>query len=896
MKAVVFSVVITVGTLTRAASVDIGPESVLPVNSEIEYSQFLNFRPGNGKVCRINPPRFAWGYSPSVISNLSEQGKYIPAKFTFQLSTDPKFRRPEIERKSLKLNFLASLPKLDKSKKWFWRVGYDIKGRKERIWSAVRSFSIAPDAIEWDRTNFKNLVKICQEKGHPRMPFTAAEWKQAAALKESSPALKKLYLEFKTQADKIISEPWWNNFPPSDKVEIKGDNKSRKVSCAYYGKLVDDTLKVAFMYKLTGDGKYAGCRRNMLTVAAWAPRGFSSPEGLNGGRNVKDGTGVAACLARYFDWFYHDLTSPERAVLLKSIQFRVNHVLNRFSVNIQNSSPGTMTIAGCLQSHPNQAFFWTAPAAFATAEHLPESEKLAGIALEYIAAVGCSVAPEDGSWNMGFLYDNAKAGTFIQASAFIDMMLPEMKLRKSPFFEDTGEMLTRIVPLGLKYTCTGNWGRVCDFLTARSHYKLMPIFAYMGENGSFLKNFEESLKLPINNSNKREYSKFSLQYAIHTKWELNSSRPKIELEKKTVKAFKTGGWVMAGNRAPSDYSNWSEAVGIVWFARPMGPMGHCFNNDGGFDLYAYGHSIATGGGKTTNHDEYARSTISSNCVAIDGKGQERNLLQPSAPWNARLIAWKETPEAVYFAGDLTNAYAQNPELRYVKKAVRHAVFVRQKYFAFYDMLESGKKDGSLFSWLYHILQDVPVKTMPDGFTYKIGSTNVRVYLWGGDLKFANLRKANGFRNPITGFDYLEDNIKGAQKRHLLQHKTADELRNYIAQGTTANNIWYTSADKRKEQTFLALVIPWKDGMNPPEVKKLSGSSCKVDFAGKSDTISFDPEVKGTFVINAEAITKQSADMEKAFLESPVSVWNFNRKNGIVDAVTPKRGRKQTKKH
>ena len=262
-------------------------------------------------------------------------------------------------------------------------------------------------------------------------------------------------------------------------------------------------------------------------------------------------------------------------------------------------------------------------------------------------------------------------------------------------------------------------------------------------------------------------------------------------------------------------------------------MGHCFNNDGGFDLYAYGQSIATGGGKTTNHDAYAKSTISSNCVLIDGKGQQRNLLQPSAPWNARLIAWKESPDAVYFAGDLTNAYAQNTELKYVRKAVRHAAFIRKKYFAFYDMLESGKSDGSTFSWLYHILQDVPVKELPDGFAYKIGNTNVRVYLWGGDLKYSNLRKADGFHNPITGYDYLEANIKGAQKRHLLQHKTAAELRDYIAVGTTANNIWLTTAGKVKKQTFLALVIPWKDGMQPPFVTRLNDRACKVSFAGKN---------------------------------------------------------------
>ena len=51
---------------------DIGQEQscLLPIDPRIEYAHFVNFRPGDGQVRTLNPPRFSWGYDPGVIPEM----------------------------------------------------------------------------------------------------------------------------------------------------------------------------------------------------------------------------------------------------------------------------------------------------------------------------------------------------------------------------------------------------------------------------------------------------------------------------------------------------------------------------------------------------------------------------------------------------------------------------------------------------------------------------------------------------------------------------------------------------------------------------------------------------------------------------------------------------------
>ena len=112
-------------------AVNIGQEALIQDNPRIRFNQSVNIRPGDGEVVSLNPPRFSWFYSPRAEERLksgrSLKGDYI---FTFQISNTPDFANPLVNVIT-PYNFYNTLPVLRGSKRWFWRVGYNVGMRNE---------------------------------------------------------------------------------------------------------------------------------------------------------------------------------------------------------------------------------------------------------------------------------------------------------------------------------------------------------------------------------------------------------------------------------------------------------------------------------------------------------------------------------------------------------------------------------------------------------------------------------------------------------------------------------------------------------------------------------------------------------------------------------------------
>ena len=99
------------------------------------------YRPGDGQVCRINPPRFSWMYYlPGRSRRLSAHPYYsafAPAdrgyrtalmRFRFQIAADPEFRHLVLDRRDLWYPWYNTLAPLKGKGPWYWRVGYYLKG------------------------------------------------------------------------------------------------------------------------------------------------------------------------------------------------------------------------------------------------------------------------------------------------------------------------------------------------------------------------------------------------------------------------------------------------------------------------------------------------------------------------------------------------------------------------------------------------------------------------------------------------------------------------------------------------------------------------------------------------------------------------------------------------
>ena len=297
----------------RAQPVRIGAESVVPENPRSIYCRYVNWRPADGETVSLNPPRVSWPYRADWPENWGD----ALHSFTLEISANPDCSEPVVSA-TCPFNFYNTIPALKGSKRWYWRVGYDVGTAAEK-WSDIRSFTIADDAVEWDRSALAE--PDVAERGHPRVCFNPDNLEQLRALAETDPGSKAALEHMVRQADGIVQKDWWDDFPETD--------RQPEPKQAFYT-IAGDLATVAFVWRMTGDDKYAGVRERAVTWASYPPGGRASPEGLGGDGN-EDATQGNEFLALLFDWLYPDLSDDERQMMIQSLEWRTEHIMNTFS-------------------------------------------------------------------------------------------------------------------------------------------------------------------------------------------------------------------------------------------------------------------------------------------------------------------------------------------------------------------------------------------------------------------------------------------------------------------------------------------------------------------------------------------------------------------------------------
>ncbi len=305
--------VMILGTPAFAAPVQIGEESVVPVNPRSEGSRYVNWRPADGEVVDLNPPRMSWFYNVNAPEDFGD----ALHTFTLQIADNPQFNAPVVDVVA-PFNFYNLLPALDPASTWYWRVGYDI-GEEGGRWSDTRSFTIAPGATVWDRSAL--VDPGLETMGHPRVLLREDRMDEIRALAQTDEGARDA-LEFMAgRADSILEQPWWIDFPQTDRAEEPE---------RHFWRIAEDLAIVAFVWKITEDDRYAGVVERAVTWASYPPGGGSSPEYM-GGDDAKRCSYGNEYLALMFDWLYHDMTEEQRAVMIESLEWRVDHQMNRIA-------------------------------------------------------------------------------------------------------------------------------------------------------------------------------------------------------------------------------------------------------------------------------------------------------------------------------------------------------------------------------------------------------------------------------------------------------------------------------------------------------------------------------------------------------------------------------------
>ena len=821
LRNVAFLTLLTLGPHLSAMAMDapviIGAEARLPANPRSDYSRYVNWRPADTEVVHLNPPRMSWPYWPEW-PNEWGAAHHV---FTLQIASDRAFSNPVVNVTTA-FNFYNTLPELSGANTWYWRIGYD-RGQAGESWSPVRSFVIADDAVVWDRS--KLLIPQLVQYNHPRILFNHDNIDVIRGLAKTHPESRAALEYMRSEANGILKKSWWKDFPKSDTTT---EPKER-----FYGIAGDLTL-VCFVWRTTGDDKYAGVKERAVTWASYPPGGRASPEGL-GGDGAEDASQGNEFLALLFDWLYQDLNEEERNTMIHSLEWRVDHIMNSFAWRSGEKVPG-QSLSGTVRSHQYEASMDTAACGLALYEHSEIGREWFELMLHYLIGITCGHGFDE-AWNEGPGYGTSKMKWLMNATMYFDTALPDANLGKNPFYRRIGDFFSRVIPVGMEHNAWGNQRNA----SRSNHLANFRRLAYLTGEGRFLLNW-------------REYGgdQFStwrpwIAYVLPACYET----PEAEPEKDYTALFPTDGWAMAMTAPPSLRATYQNGAGIIFQCRPRGGYGHSFNSDGSFQLFAYGQMLNHGGGSSANKDAFSYHTMSHNTLLIDGLGQAQPSVGQLLSAYGRLIGFEEGENYTYMAGDLTDCYPQKPghfarwglpldkvytkrALPHLQRFIRHILFVEGKYFIVFDDLSSSKP--ALYTWLYHILPDTPLEVDPDFFTfhYTVGDVEVKLQHFStpNALTIEDRKGLDGFINPFTEEDYRKWRKEGPLCGH---------------------NLWISNAQKACDWRFLALIYPAREEAELPSVRGLGAYTIQVD----GDVICFNPksaEAEGaTLIVDTSAM-------------------------------------------
>ncbi|MHC4579929.1 MAG: DUF4962 domain-containing protein [Planctomycetota bacterium] len=793
--------------------VRIGPDAIVPESPRSHYSRYVNWHPADGETVGLNPPRMSWPYWPDWPSDFRDD-LYT---FTLQVSPNPDCLDPVVDV-TCDYNFYNTIPALvkdstQKQNHWYWRVGYhDGSGQVE--WSRIRSFIISKEALVWDRSKLASpdLARM----GHPRILFNAGNIDRIRSLAETDASSRAALRYISRQADEIMQKPWWRDFPATDRAAEPRQE---------FYTIAGDLATVCFAWRMTGDDRYAGVKSRAVTWASYPPGGRASPEGLGGDGN-EDATHGNEFLALLFDWLYPDLTSNEQKIMIESLEWRVDHIMNKFSWknrNRKDRQTGQPLVraggmSGMISSHGYEAAMGTAVCGLALYEHSEIGRQWYDLTVNYLIGITCGHGFDE-AWNEGPGYGTSKCKWLMNATMYYDTTLAEANLGRNPFYSRIGQFFRRVIPVGMSHNAWGNQANA----SRNNHLAHFRKLAYLTGDGRFLLNWQQY--------GGDEFSTFRpwIEYVLPAYYD----KPRPEPESDTVGLFPVAGWGMAATAPPSLRSSFEDGLGVIFQCRPRGGYGHSFNSDGSFHLHAYGQMLNHGGGSSANGDAYAYHTMSHNTILVDGLGQAQPSSGQIYRSYGRIAAFSRGRDHVYFAGDVTGCYPRTPgrysrwslpldevyeerALPYLNRFIRHVLFLHGRYFIVYDDLACSQP--ATYTWLYHILPDEPFAFDKSTFTvdYMVGNVSVRLRHIASPegLELDDRPGAEAFVNPITGEDYS-------------QWRRGDIL--------CGHNLWVSNAAPARQWRFLTVIYPSPPGRTMPAIERLD--DCTVRVA--DDIISFD---------------------------------------------------------
>lgn len=854
-------------SITAQSAVHIEGEALVELPSSALWTGIVNFRPGDEETVGLNPPRFAWSYTPDPADANSDIEEKM---FLFQVGYDADLANPcvNVRTRSNMYNFLAPFVQTT----CYWRVGYIHEGETDPYaYSAVRTFSVADNAEDWDRSSLTNETYMAQKGQHPHMLFNSSNRQAFSDYLEANGGAA--WASIKQQADEAVASWWWTVDNPT-----LPDPDDPEQNVLYQGSWALRIAKVAFVWQMTRDQALldAGPQEALVRLSRW----YLDSGGWHADIVGSVDKAVIRTLGFGYDWLYEVMTPGQRQEVLAAIEANCKYIENVAwwrrpkDASLNNGDPTGVYAGGFWvtrgaaskigSSHSFANHIATMVAALAAYPENDAARELLDLSMNYMIGKTYPFGSEDGL-NQGRPY--SLHAIFYQYkhlynAILCDTTFPEAGFNRNPFWHKIADWAGRITPVGFvqghePWGDTG-WGEVSSWRLDTFGKDL----AYFINDGATLQQWQEQKSLATGNEPLDGIEDLAVPFHF--------SEPTAEDRTDGARAFYREGWAMASTYPSNTKECFADGVGFVFQARPRGSEGgHSHYSDLSFQLWAYGSTITDAGAQMS---AYAKIPLCHYSLLVDGLGTAQPMRGQNRPCFSRIFAFKDSPDYTYVAADGTAAYPQvdftpgdwlrpatwgqlhgGGPLAYVTKVRRHILFVRKKYFVVFDELES--EQPATFTWLYHILEDtLDLSTANSSFRYtsntikytsddpeSVTVPDVPVHVSHianrQDLEWLDLTGDQVRSNPITGEDYLNDGDS--------HHR--------------AHALWVSNKTPTNKFHFMTVIYPVKPGTAEQalSIQRRDDYTVEVECEGESDIVSFNAETAdghgATLVVDLQAM-------------------------------------------
>ncbi len=861
----------------------IGAEASVPLPNSALWSTIVNNRPGDGEIVTMNPPQFSWTYTP----NPRETTADIEAKnFLFVIAGDPGFSSVVFSNLT-RWNFYNTLAPFTNST-LYWKVGYCHESNTSAyVWSAVRRFTIAPNAAAWDRSQLANSAYLSSKSAHPHVLFNAgnrielSNWLQSAeaSYSRSSPGNTlfdvlygpgKGWSIIKSQASNALLQTWWPNTRPGMWVGASG---------SWPG----DIANVSFMWALTRNSSWSNAHPE-IALTNLAHFFMTNDDGTFFNSDAIASSSFNAtfrALAVSYDWCYDLMNDVQRSNVCYAIAMRCRYLLcgqmsimydsKTYDYTYGRGDPTGLYSSGFYcrntaqsklgHSHGTDNFYHGMLGALAAYGDHPWAREFFDMGVNYMLGPTYIYAS---SFGVGRGYTSIHLWVENRAmDAHINYLstFPELAWTKNPFWLKIADFWDRTFPVqftqGHEPWGDGGYGRI-DTFGWENRLMGRAMSLWTGQ-GSHLQHYNRECYnwkyLLIHDPSEDNVWTAPFPYYFQYTNTVEQSLTNL------AACYTNEGWVVSSSESPSTASGFTNGVGIIYQARPAGSVtGHGYPSDGSFQIWAYGALVTDGGGTDIygSYGPYPKVPWAHYTLLVNGLGQCQPQQVPVEPWYSRISGYTNCESFTYWASDLTGAYARSnfvaggdtvPQvfaglhsggpLSYLSNVTRQVLFNRKKYFVVYDTMQTGNFPTNTFSWIYHVPEDtLALNAQTMAFNYSVTNqytgSNISVYvahvinpnlMTVTDLTGTSVRK-----NPITGENYWTNsppsNIGDIRSR--------------------AHALWFSNRIPANRWHFMSVIYPVRPGSSAPKINRLDDFTVGVTNGLEGDVITFDPRSASTF--------------------------------------------------